>query len=86
MKRYTPYAYQQYCRDAIINNPCVGLFVDMGLGKTAITLDAINELKRKKFKLAKLTETLNGLVTSTRQRSYKMPSTIYMIGLRLISV
>ena len=37
----------------------------------------INELKRKKFKLGKLTETLNGLVTSQRKRSYAMPSTTY---------
>lgn len=37
---------------------------------------AINKLKRKKFKLGKLTETLNGLVTSTRQRTYSMPSPI----------
>ena len=54
MKRYTPYAYQQYCRDAIINNPCVGLFVDMGLGKTAITLDAINELKYYRWSVCRV--------------------------------
>lgn len=40
----------------------------------------INELKRKKFKLGKLTETLNGLVTSQRKRSYAMPSTTYCGG------
>ena len=39
---------------------------------------AIERLKRKKFKLAKLTETLNGLVTSTRKRSYTMPSTVHI--------
>jgi hypothetical protein len=42
--------------------------------------DAIAKLKRKKFKLSKLTETLNGLVTSTRQRSYTMPSLIHTGG------
>ena len=42
--------------------------------------NAIERLRRKKFKLAKLTETLNGLVTSQRQRSYKMPSTTYCGG------
>ena len=42
--------------------------------------NAIGRLRRKKFKLAKLTETLNGLVTSQRQRSYKMPSTTYCGG------
>lgn len=34
----------------------------------------INELKRTKIKLARITETLNGLITSTRTRSYKTPS------------
>lgn len=38
----------------------------------------INELKKKKFKLGKLTQTLNGLATTTRQRSYAMPSTIHV--------
>ncbi|MDE6947585.1 MAG: hypothetical protein K2P14_10430 [Anaeroplasmataceae bacterium] len=36
----------------------------------------VNELKHKKFRLAKLTETLNGLATTTRRRSYAMPSTV----------
>lgn len=42
--------------------------------------EKINKLKRKKFKLGKLTETLNGLVTSTRRRTYAMPSSIYIGG------
>ena len=37
-------------------------------------IDKINELKRKKFKLAKLTQTLNGLITTTKARTYKTPS------------
>ena len=40
----------------------------------------IEEIKRNKFKLARLTETLNGLVTSARKRSYVMPSTIHVGG------
>ena len=43
-------------------------------------IDQINKLKRTKLKLGKLTETLNGLVTSTRQRTYAMPSSIQAIG------
>lgn len=39
-------------------------------------VDKINALKRKKIRLAKLTETLNGLATTTRRRSYAMPSPI----------
>lgn len=38
----------------------------------------INELKKKKFRLGKLTETLNGLATTTRRRSYSMPSSIHV--------
>ena len=36
----------------------------------------INELKRKKIRLAQLTETLNGLVTSSRRRTYAKPNPI----------
>ena len=38
--------------------------------------NAIQELKNKKLKLAKVTETLNGLVTTTRVRTYARPSYI----------
>ena len=38
----------------------------------------IEELKRKKIRLAQLTETLNSLATTTRKRSYAMPSTIHI--------
>lgn len=37
---------------------------------------ARQELRNKKLKLAKLTETLNGLATTTRRRTYRMPSYI----------
>ena len=40
--------------------------------------EQIAELKRKKFRLGKLTETLNGLATTTRRRSYAMPSSIHV--------
>lgn len=43
--KYTPYAYQQYCEKKIIETLYIGLFLDMGLGKTAITLSAIRRLK-----------------------------------------
>lgn len=40
----------------------------------------IERIKRTKFKLGKLTETLNGLATSTRRRTYAMPSSVYTGG------
>ena len=42
--------------------------------------DKIATLRRKKFRLGKLTETLNGLVTSTRARTYAKPSPIKVNG------
>ena len=42
---YEPYPYQQYCAARIVTDAAVGLFLDMGLGKTVITLDAINTLR-----------------------------------------
>lgn len=40
---FVPHQYQQYCMNRIVQDPAVGLFLDMGLGKTIITLSAINE-------------------------------------------
>ena len=48
------YAYQQYSRDRIIRQPNVGLFLDMGLGKTLITLSAIKELMYGRFLVNKV--------------------------------
>lgn len=45
MQHYNPHPYQRYCTQQIIERPAIGLFLDMGLGKTAITLDAIDKLK-----------------------------------------
>ncbi len=45
MKEFVPHSYQRYCIDRICNDPAIGLFLDMGLGKTAITLSAIKRLK-----------------------------------------
>lgn len=42
--KYSPHDYQKYAIDFIIKNPIVALLLDMGLGKTSITLDAIVEL------------------------------------------
>ena len=44
-KIYNPYPYQRYAQNMIIEKPAIGLFLEMGLGKTVITLTALNELK-----------------------------------------
>lgn len=43
--KFEPYPYQQYCIDRIISDNSIGLFLDMGLGKTVITLTAIYALR-----------------------------------------
>ena len=44
MNDFRPHPYQLRCIEAVENNPCVGLFLDMGLGKTVITLTAVQRL------------------------------------------
>lgn len=50
---YKPHNYQAYCIERIVNDPAVGLFLRPGLGKTSITLSAINILKYFKWNIAK---------------------------------
>ena len=54
MKDFVAHNYQQYCIDRIINDPAIGLFLDMGLGKTAITLSAIKKLKYEYWRVCKV--------------------------------
>ena len=46
---FKPHAYQQHCINRIIQTKKLGLFLDMGLGKTVTTLTAIRELKYDRF-------------------------------------
>lgn len=51
--RFEPHAYQQYCIKRLITDTECGLLLDMGLGKTVITLTAINDLKYNRFQVNK---------------------------------
>lgn len=51
---FHPHAYQQHCIDQIIRVKKLGLFLDMGLGKTVTTLTAIRELKYNRFLVRKV--------------------------------
>lgn len=42
--RYSPHEYQRFVIDYIKQNPIAAVFLDMGLGKTSITLTALNDL------------------------------------------
>ncbi len=52
--KFRPHGYQAYCIDRIISDGSLALFLDMGLGKTAITLTAIRELKYNRFAVRKV--------------------------------
>jgi SNF2 family DNA or RNA helicase len=51
--KYTPHDYQEYAKDFIIEKEKAGLMLDMGLGKTIITLTAIDELMFDYFEISK---------------------------------
>lgn len=53
-KQFNPYPYQRYCIDRIISDPYLGLLLDMGLGKTVITLTALHELKYLRWSIRKV--------------------------------
>ena len=51
--RFEPHPYQQYAIDRIVAEPALGLFQDMGLGKTVEVLTAVRELKFNRWAVAK---------------------------------
>lgn len=52
--KYNPHDYQRYAAEFIITHPISALFLDMGLGKTSITLTAINNLLFDSFEIHKV--------------------------------
>jgi len=52
--QFAPYAYQEYAIRRILDLPAVGLFLDMGLGKTVITLTAVDKLMYDSFEISKV--------------------------------
>lgn len=51
---FKPHNYQEYCISRLITDDKLGLFLDMGLGKTVITLTAINDLKYNRFAICRV--------------------------------
>lgn len=51
---FRPHEYQQYCIDRMVSDDKLGLMLDMGLGKTVITLSAIADLKYNRFLVNKV--------------------------------
>lgn len=52
--KFVPHVYQEYCIQRMIQDPYLGAFLDMGLGKTSITLTAVNDLKYNRFEISKV--------------------------------
>ena len=52
--KYNPHDYQQYAAEFITTHPIAALLLDMGLGKTSITLTAINDLLFDSFEVHKV--------------------------------
>lgn len=47
--KYQPHEYQKYAIDWIVSHPICGVFLDMGLGKTSVTLTALQILLFERF-------------------------------------
>lgn len=52
--KFIPHDYQQYAIDFIKNNEVAAILLDMGLGKTSITLTAVNDLIFDSFEVSKV--------------------------------
>lgn len=52
--RYNPHEYQTYCTKYIIEHPYCGIFLDMGCGKSVITLTALFDLALDSFDVGKI--------------------------------
>lgn len=52
--KFVPHTYQKMAIDKILDTPKAGLFLDMGLGKTVITLTAIEELMYDRFDVGRV--------------------------------
>lgn len=52
--RYRAHDYQNRATDLVISTPKIGLFLDMGLGKTVITMTAIQELMFDRFEVSRV--------------------------------
>lgn len=52
--RFIPHEYQKFCIQKILDTKKVGIWQDMGLGKTVTTLTAIKELKYNRFQVRKV--------------------------------
>lgn len=50
---FQPHPYQAYCIERLLTDTALGLYLDMGLGKTVITLTAIADLEYNRFQVSR---------------------------------
>lgn len=52
--KFIPHPYQRYAIERMIQDPAIGLFQEMGLGKTVETLTAINDLRYNRWQVSRV--------------------------------
>ena len=52
--KYNPHDYQKYATNFVLEHPVAAVLLEMGLGKSVITLTAINELLYDRFEVRKV--------------------------------
>lgn len=52
--KYVPHEYQQFATDFIVAHETAAVFLDMGMGKSSITLTAIERLMYQEFEVRKV--------------------------------
>ena len=79
--RYSPHEYQKFTAEYIEAHPVSAIFLDCGLGKTSITLTAVNDLMFDSFEIHRVL-----VVAPIRVASYSWPAEIekwdHLEGLR----
>ena len=52
--KYQPHDYQEYATRFIVEHPIAAVFLQMGLGKSVVTLTAIQELALERFEVSRV--------------------------------
>ena len=71
--RYSPHEYQRFTTEYIEAHPVSAIFLDCGLGKTSITLTAVNDLMFDSFEIHRVL-----VVAPIRVASYSWPAAIIL--------
>ena len=69
--RYSPHEYQKFTAEYIEAHPLSAIFLDCGLGKTSITLTAVNDLMFDSFEIRRVL-----VVAPIRVASFSWPAEI----------